>query len=925
MNEDAAVSRRIDKLLHGLFVSAKLGASFQAVLFWASERTVKRRINTIWAAITVFLDGPVRKLIPQHWIHWCAHLVGAIACGVLVIPFFRVWPESVHKFARGLADWQRMLLTFLACLLVVHLLFQLFSPRIRHLKYWRYPPIWSAWLSAFGVVAACDLIGGLSPATYKACLGDWAGYGVGSIAAIAVFRWLATSDSDGNGKSQSDGVEAGKAPDGQPSQPASEWDRDAIKRWLESEAPADRQNDIVGNYHVAVRIKRLLESKDSKLRSIGIVGPFGAGKTTIVRWLVGLVAGGSKESAPRLLISEHSCWNFETSALSIHAMLADAIEQVGQYIDTYYVRSLPESYRAVFSSGGGWLGGLSSLLFRSRDPVAQFGQLSGLLSVMDARLIFVVEDLDRNESRTFDIQEVQSFLYQIKRFPNLSFVLTGGASSFGRIDFPKLCDHIEDLGGVDRTVASAFVQAAWQLCSDRTKFPYKSLGATDGQQLWDDVSSLLLHRLEGESLPHAVAELLRTPRSLRHVLSRTCRVWEDLCGEINWNHLLAVNVLRFAAPECFSFLRRHQEWLCSDPEAHAQTFRDSVASDWARSVEKVEWDVEAARVVLRSIFPESDAWLDGGAGGCRGNPLQGVKEGRYWRRAVNGVIDPRDVPDQRVLSDLDQWLQNPTCDAEMISQLCQSSVYGEVWEKWASLEMASWPGQVLLLCQHVLSRICQEYGAAACEDSQGFAASWKLAKEWAPRVAENRAWLEERIGEAAGTSLALVNALWQFYGASGDEAVLRRGDVTAVRKARSAIVRNRIDDAATFERVLHPSRRGTLYALVFDPDVDSLEPLGTVSDWKWLAPIVIDSLSRGSLQTATEVAWLLIGRYSDRRGKSWEVDEECLSVFFGEDAIKVIGLLEKLGSQMGESGDCRIVKSVAYMANVVLSRGGEGV
>ncbi len=61
-----------------------------------------------------------------------------------------------------------------------------------------------------------------------------------------------------------------------------------------------------------------------------------------------------------------------------------------------------------------------------------------LLGNMKARLVFVVEDLDRKDSRTFDIQEVQAFLQQLKDFPNLAFVLTGGLSSSRRIDFAKL-------------------------------------------------------------------------------------------------------------------------------------------------------------------------------------------------------------------------------------------------------------------------------------------------------------------------------------------------------------------------------------------------------------------------------------------------------------------------------------------------------
>jgi hypothetical protein len=56
---------------------------------------------------------------------------------------------------------------------------------------------------------------------------------------------------------------------------------------------------------------------------------------------------------------------------------------------------------------------------------------------------------------------------------------------------------------------------------------------------------MLMQDYEEFSLPQAVASLLNTPRSLRHALSRTFFAWHTLHGEIDFNHLLAVNILRF--------------------------------------------------------------------------------------------------------------------------------------------------------------------------------------------------------------------------------------------------------------------------------------------------------------------------------------------------------------------------------------------
>jgi hypothetical protein len=344
-------------------------------------------------------------------------------------------------------------------------------------------------------LSVVDLLVGLSPNHYTASAGEWLGYGLGSLVFVYGYRRLSQPS------------ELAEAATGDPRQTDSIDDWRILENWLHFDAPADI--DFLGNHAVAQRLKRRLEFGT---QSIGIVGPFGAGKTSIVKWLAELVNADDNKK-PRLLISEHSCWKFETSASSIHAMLADAIGKVERFIDTFYVSSLPESYRQTFSSGGEWLNTLSKMVFGQRDPIDQFDRLSAMLGDVHSRLVFVVEDLDRNDSRTFDIQEVQAFLQQLKDFPNLSFVLTGGLSASGRIDFAKLCDHIEYVKSVDERVAAEMVQRVCERCLDTSSFPHDTLAESDRKYLWNPLAGQMLRDLEEMSLLQAVANLLRTPRA----------------------------------------------------------------------------------------------------------------------------------------------------------------------------------------------------------------------------------------------------------------------------------------------------------------------------------------------------------------------------------------------------------------------------
>jgi len=864
-------------------------------------------------------DNSSRALIRQHWFHWGAHLLGAFVGGVLVIPFFRVWPESVHKFAQGLADWQRVLLTFSVCLLVAYLLFRLFTPRFRHLTYWRlHPPIWFAWFIAFIAVAAVDLAAGLSE-KYQASWGEWVGYGVGALTLVAGFRCLVNDDSSVNVRVENNSEQAISLANSRSAKPILEWDQQAIISWLKSDEPASRETDVLGNYSVAERIKERLELG---ARSIGIVGPYGAGKTSIVRWLVEKVAADRGTVSPRLLISEHSCWKFESSTSSIHAMLADAIEKVGYYIDTFFVRSLPESYREMISSSSGWLEGMSGLLFRSRDPISQFEQLNALLEVMNARLVFVVEDLDRNESRTFDVQEVQAFLQQLKDFPNLAFVLTGGVFSAGVVDFVKLCDHIEQLKSIDDRTASQVTRMVRLVCLETKEFKHQPVALTNRGFVWGERFGFVVGGAEEMSLSQSVAALLSTPRALRHAFGRTYMAWRYVCGEVDWDHLLAVNVLRFGAPECFAFLiRRWGQLRNASSDGH---LRHVVTNDWRRTVEGAEWNPKAAVVVMSFLLPKSAAWL--GNVEMRdsvSSALQGIHEEKYWLRALSEAVDPQDVRDQDVLDGLRSWLKNPQCDAEFVIQVCESSAYGDIWNNIASRLIYGQPDKVATLGDHVLSQLREKEGVAATGDSLGFRAVCRFMGWHIRRWEGNRKWLECQIEKAASVSIELVIALWEYYGKSQRAFLVSPDESMSVREKMIQVLRDAISDSDALGRLLHPERPYGLYRLVLESGGQAPLCGKDISEWAWLGPILLEGLRGGSGRIAVETARFL-GVRAGTRPKVWAVNMDVLNSLFGADAAEVIDLLGGLAGRILEPTDRHMIEGVVRSAREALSCGNDG-
>ena len=337
---------------------------------------------------------------------------------------------------------------------------------------------------------------------------------------------------------------------------ATDWS--AFQKWLEDDSPAG--DDFIGNKRVALRLARYLMANDG---TVGLVGPFGSGKTSVVEWLKGYVEeikDTEFPNEPDLWFCEVSCWGFEDTAAAITQILSKAVSRVGENVDCFSIRHLPETYRKTFSAGGDWVRTLLDLVVGSSDPLAQFQALSAILKVVNARLVVVIEDLDRTTSSKFDQKEMAALLYRLKRADNVSFVLAADRTLSGDIDFAKLCEHIEQIREFEPEQVAALLVAFRNHCQPSPHFPHVS--TCDPQSPWSRLGSLFYLGDQEHITPgQAAVRLLKTPRRIKQVLAHTYRAWRDLYGEINFDHLLALNMLRHGASQAFNYVFRHWEVL----------------------------------------------------------------------------------------------------------------------------------------------------------------------------------------------------------------------------------------------------------------------------------------------------------------------------------------------------------------------------
>jgi hypothetical protein len=701
---------------------------------------------------------------------------------------------------------------------------------------------------------------------YNASWQEWLGYGLAPLLSYSLlFRWLRSVEESSNESSHSDLPSTA-------SNDAQDWA--ILEPWLQTDAPA--MHDILGtgNFVVAERLEQLLQNDGT--RSIGIVAPFGAGKSTVVKWIKQLII----EHDARFILSEHSCWGFETSSASIKAMLTDTISKLGEQIDTFQVSSLPESYRQTFSAGGEWLDSISKIFFGQRDSIEQFRRLSILLGDMNERILFIIEDLDRNNSRSFDIQEVLAFLQQLKAFPNLSFILTGDLSP--RIDFAKLCDHFEDLPPILPHQSGKLVLALRERCLNQGEFPHFYLGQNDNQ--WEPNQWPL--RSGETSLSEAIAQLLNTPRALRNVLALTYHIWPNLYGEIDFDHLLVANVLRYAAPEAFHFIRVYGHHFRGQP-----LDSKSLNQEWDELCVTADWDVKAARTLIYFILPETSTWLENTEPPGQ-RCLQGLHNKRYWDRAMKWSIGDNEVRDQAIIQNIRQWISEPSDESVLVEKLCSSETYSIFWKDLADHFFANDREQILQLCEQVLMHIRQKEGAKASSKSQGFIAVLRYANQHITKSEDNLKWLQDQITEASRVSLQLVYSLWYYW--AGDHSIIRPEDRTILRRHIIDVLQQELTTVESLKKITHSMFPYVFYQLVFDPgDNDHELVLAEPESWGWMGPILLEGVQDDQVMVAVGICYLVSPL--DRNGLSKAPsDLDLLRSFFGDNVPEVIDSIDRL-------------------------------
>jgi hypothetical protein len=646
------------------------------------------------------------------------------------------------------------------------------------------------------------------------------------------------------------------------------------------------------------RRKNALEKTDT----IGLIGAFGSGKTTIVGWLqtyAHVLAKDPEANYPQLWFCEVSCWGFEDTSSAINQLLSKAVAKVGEKTDCFSIRHLPEAYRKTFSAGGDWLRTTIDLVLGSSDPVAQFEFLSDILESVKARLVIIVDDLDRTSGAKFDRKEMTALLYRIKQAKNVTFILSTGGASRDNIDFAKLCENIATV----RTFETQQVIHAIQVLRSRCQMEPEHISTFSQLSPWLREEHTLSSLSPGEITPsHAAALLLRTPRGLKQSLSHTYRAWQILVGEIDFDHLLAINILRYAAPEAFEFFCTNWRALKEEPgknvngESNESYFRTHFQMKWGKAIEGVDWDPLSAITLIEFLIPESGRYLRVKKP-YHAPVKQSIDDKKYFDRAIHQHVERTDVRDQTVIKDILSWMKSRDSSSPLVLSVSNGGEYLKTFDMLAPLYMSSDQEMVYAFCKQVFDRILAHLDMvyANGELKQPFFSVKKLMRGSPGRYHNDlpQQWLSALSAKAVPISMPLVNQLYSHY-ATGSDSILYFDQVkvvrTAIYESAKAVIKTGSDVVRVFIGINHLD----LFYFIYPPGDRYDDSLYHAPDFDWLAKPLIEALQIAPESIAKKLAYYVhdMKRSSDMSIVTYTTSLPRLFAIFAFDSTIVLRAIE---------------------------------
>ncbi|HLP84679.1 MAG TPA: P-loop NTPase fold protein, partial [Phycisphaerales bacterium] len=455
----------------------------------------------------------------------------------------------------------------------------------------------------------------------------------------------------------------------------------SLIEWLDNDEPVtSTAKDRYGHSDIARRIaERLLDPSEP---AIALVGKKGSGKSTICELTKELL-----RPFPQVKIVRVSLWPFEDARAAVTGVLDALVVAIGESVSTLEVRGIPAQYLKAVTGGSSsnWLTACFGLMALNHTPEQLIEYVERVALATGRRYVLWIEDFERfrddRESNSSPghqpSRDTQSMLlplfHMLDGRSGISFVFADERVPRG-FDIIKLARYVEAVPSARRSEVMACVSALRKGCvvdwqpafidpaspKHRERISMNFPSAARDFDRWRD------GRNGRPSLDVAISELLKNPRILKSVLRAVYRKWTRLVGEINFDDVLLLCIIRERCPKVFEMLIEHIS-LFRDPPPNVNSIgepqEDPILLECRGYLKELNYvELPLAEAAIVSIFPllrfsgfssNQTEMLVHNPQGVGNKPWDGSAD--KWHYFLTEEIPPSTLRDQSVLEAIHDW------------------------------------------------------------------------------------------------------------------------------------------------------------------------------------------------------------------------------------------------------------------------------
>ena len=900
------------------------------------ETSTEKSIRTsMQSTISSVLTHPITK---QRWLTLFAYSLLGLACGLPLAALYTAFLGKVADQFSADFCWLKPLWFWIVSIILFCVVRCQFRSRIVHLRHlWSYPPCFVAVvIAAIAAVVFFEIYQRwwLPLDEQMDCIVLW----MLIFGALLILVWLWFSQR----KQFQCSWHHCKVPNTQSYKP-SELMTMPIQEllvWIEDEKPVRESHyDFLNAKARALRVQaalnkpRKMHDVQGTVQTVVIQGSFGAGKTTIANLIEEAASQNTKDLQ---IVLNVSCWGFSSSAAR-EFILERVVEEVSKHADCLSLQRLPPAYAAAIAKTDSWLNAVTESFSVSPKPVEVLKRLSPILEVINARLVIIIEDSDRNAD-DFDQKQIEAMLHDFRQVNRVSFVLTVGTNS--EIEVSKIAEYILTIPPLPPEVSLTVIDQVRNHCRHNWQ-TIDLTGAIHGRgDLRSEAS--VFGQMALQSWVIGLAKLIETPRVLKQVCRAYLSAWEHLHGEVDFDELLMVVALRHAAPEIFSFLCVHFNDLLKlkaappasregsqragidhpenmEDERHAAHLKDR----WLRAIEALDASQTSAGVaILAELIPAtsritgSSIWRI-----TRTNRAQGIRSKRghiYWERLVGEMVS-EELHDQRVLGPLFEAIKRNS--VERLAKSFQDSaefskmlIFFEGYYPRLDCDLA------LALARAVLEGLRQAVPSMQPAEFPVLndLADW-IGVHHVPRELL-AGWVKQQIADCFPFHLHLANSIYRCL-------VKDVFPPTEEKECREVLVESAKThyagmDADTFVSCFNKAYAFSLVELLFLDDPRYIRADGwhaNPEEWSCLARVLLEAVEKHPDVLKPQMIFAF-GRYLDRGRLSapFQFSTEVVEGVFGDKSAQVYALLAEpfTSAPMEPSDLARIQEAQAAAARL---------